>query len=106
VSEALALAERTGERFYEAELHRLHGELVLARGDAAGARSAFSKAEELARTQGAAMLVLRAAVRLGRLSLPPEEAGPDRDSLRAARVAMPAGVRLPDIDEADALLLA
>ncbi len=30
VSEALAFADRTDERFYEAELHRLKGELLLA----------------------------------------------------------------------------
>jgi len=29
LAEALAVMENTGERFYEAELHRLHGELLL-----------------------------------------------------------------------------
>src|SRR5262245_18440531 len=29
VTEASALTARTGERFYEAELHRLHGEFLL-----------------------------------------------------------------------------
>ena len=33
LSEALALAEKNDERFHEAELHRLQGELVLAESD-------------------------------------------------------------------------
>jgi len=32
LTEALAWADKTGERFYEAELYRLKGELLLAQG--------------------------------------------------------------------------
>jgi predicted ATPase len=106
VNEGLALAERTGERFYEAELHRLHGELIVASGgDAVDAQAAFRKAIEVARSQGAAMLVLRAAIRLGRLPSSADETAAGRELLRAARNAVPPGEGLPDTDEADALLL-
>lgn len=106
VNEGLALAERTGERFYEAELHRLRGELIVASGgDAADAQAAFREAIRVARSQGAAMLVLRAAVRLGRLPSSADETAAGRELLRAARNAVPTGEGLPDTDEADALLL-
>ena len=61
VTEALAAAERTGERFYEAELHRLRGELLIAaRRDATGAEMCFRTALETARRQQARMLERRA----------------------------------------------
>ena len=60
VTEALAAAARTGERFYEAELYRLHGEL-------ASAEPSLLKAVEVARGQGARTFELRAALSIGRL---------------------------------------
>ena len=38
LAEALALVDRTGERFYEAELYRLYGELSLRAGETANGR--------------------------------------------------------------------
>jgi predicted ATPase len=60
VTEALAAAALTGERFYEAELYRLQGEL-------ASAESSLLKALEVARGQGARAFELRAALSVGRL---------------------------------------
>ena len=103
VLEAQETVQRTGERFYEAELHRLHGELIVAaRGDAGEAEKAFRRALEVARTQGAATLVLRAAIRLGRLARH-DRSDPTRDLIRAARLGIRTGAR-SDTDEADALL--
>ncbi len=67
-----AESHNTGERYYEAELHRLHGELLLARaaGDAqaiAEVRRCLLMALDLARAQGARSLELRAALSLARL---------------------------------------
>jgi DNA-binding winged helix-turn-helix (wHTH) protein/predicted ATPase len=105
VREALALGRRTGERFYEAELHRLGGELRAAAGeDERAAAADFHDAIDVARGQGAAMLELRAAIRLAQLSRVTDDPGPDRERLRVARMAMPAATVLPDIEEADALL--
>jgi predicted ATPase len=103
--EALALTRRTGERFYESELHRLRGELLLAAGrDRADAGRAFRSALAVAQDQGAALLELRAAIRLARLSADGDGDGAYREILRTARGALPAGQTVPDLAEADALL--
>jgi predicted ATPase len=72
VAEALTLAHRTEEYTYEAELHRLQGELVLsqsASSDApvAAAEVCFRQALDVARGQQAKSLELRAALSLSRL---------------------------------------
>jgi predicted ATPase/DNA-binding winged helix-turn-helix (wHTH) protein len=60
-AEALAAVERSGERFYAAELHRLRGELLLATGhDPAGVTGCFETALEIARHQRAMALERRA----------------------------------------------
>ncbi|MGH7415041.1 MAG: hypothetical protein ACREKJ_12660, partial [Candidatus Rokuibacteriota bacterium] len=76
VSEALALAERTGERFFEAELHRLEGELhrVVGYPAEAGAsvrtpQECFRTALEIARRQGTRELERRAAASLEALGV-------------------------------------
>ncbi|MGH7556252.1 MAG: hypothetical protein ACREMD_00435 [Gemmatimonadota bacterium] len=68
IGEALAVSEASGERWKDAELYRLEGELLLARGGSeAHAEASFRKALEVARLQKARALELRAAVGLGRL---------------------------------------
>ena len=69
LSKALALVEKTGERYYEAELHRLQGELLLqqAASEASHAEACFQQALDIARCQQAKSLELRAAMSLGRL---------------------------------------
>lgn len=69
VEGGLKLVEKTGERFYEAELHRLRGELlfVLSPQEAAHSEREVREAMALAEDQGAAMLQLRAANSLRRL---------------------------------------
>jgi predicted ATPase len=67
--DAFAVVELTRERFYEAELHRLHGTLLLlqAGGDHASAVTCFQRALAVARSQQAKALELRAATSLSRL---------------------------------------
>ncbi|MGT2460346.1 AAA family ATPase (plasmid) [Cupriavidus basilensis] len=75
LAEALAVVERTQERVYEAELHRLKGELTLLQpgceearaGDQDEAEACFLQAIAIARRQGAKSLELRAAMALSRL---------------------------------------
>jgi len=67
VMEALAAAAAIGERWWEAELHRLKGLRLLARGGAEDARAAFHDALRIAREQQAKSLELRAATSLARL---------------------------------------
>ena len=68
VAEALATVERTGERWYEAELHRLQAELRWQQGDAATGEveAGLCRALTLAREQQARALELRAAATLAR----------------------------------------
>jgi predicted ATPase len=67
LTEALAQMEKTGERFWEAEVYRLQGELLLQANATAEAEDCFLKALEVARRQAAKSLELRATVSLGRL---------------------------------------
>jgi TOMM system kinase/cyclase fusion protein len=69
LAEALTLVDTTEERWWEAELHRLEGELLLALSmdNAAQAETCFHQALDIARRQQAKSLELRAAMRLSRL---------------------------------------
>jgi TOMM system kinase/cyclase fusion protein len=69
LTEALALVDTTGERWYEAELHRLQGELLLqgSSENSTEAETCFHKALDIARSQQAKSLELRAATSLARL---------------------------------------
>jgi predicted ATPase len=65
--EAFAFVEESGERYYEAELYRLQGELLLKQGNHVEAEASFHKAIEVARRQQAKSWELRAAISLARL---------------------------------------
>ena len=69
VREALAEVEETAARYYEAELNRLEGELLLASNepDESRAEASFRKAIAIARAQQAKSFELRAATSLARL---------------------------------------
>jgi class 3 adenylate cyclase/predicted ATPase len=77
LEEALTLMEKTGERYYEAELHRQRGELLLRREakshpaqdsrDQHEVEACFQHALDVARQQHAKSLELRAAMSLSRL---------------------------------------
>jgi predicted ATPase len=69
LAEALALVDHTGERYWEAEIYRLKGELLLqqAVSDAPQAEACFQQALAIARRQQAKSWELRAAMSLGRL---------------------------------------
>jgi serine/threonine protein kinase/tetratricopeptide (TPR) repeat protein len=67
VEEALRHTNETGARFFEAELHRLRGELLRLLGENGEALRCFLRARLVARRQQAALLELRATVALARL---------------------------------------
>ena len=89
--------ERTGERFYAAELLRQKGELVLAAGGERGAAArCFATAVHIARHQRALALERRALRSLATLSDGPHEdascpayRGPCHDGLNGARESRP-----------------
>jgi predicted ATPase len=82
LDEAWSFAESTGEAFWKAELQRLRGEAILQAGGQASstpsqeAEGCFHHAREIARSQDAKALELRAAMSLNRLwrSSRPEDA--------------------------------
>jgi predicted ATPase len=66
--DAFSILEQTGERWYEAELHRLHGELLwMAGASEAEVEPLFRRAQTIARQQQAKSLELRATMSLCRL---------------------------------------
>jgi predicted ATPase len=69
LAEALRLVDKTGEHWWEADLHRLQGELLLVRStrQTAEAEACFHQALDIARRQQAKSLELRAAMSLSRL---------------------------------------
>jgi class 3 adenylate cyclase/predicted ATPase len=70
VDDALTTMEATDERFVEAELHRVRGELLMRASppDPAGALAALLRAREVARRQGARAFEIRALTSLWQLS--------------------------------------
>jgi predicted ATPase len=69
LTEALAIADKQANRHYEAEMHRLKGELLLKQdaSKAEEAQNCFERAVEIARRQSAKSLELRAKMSLARL---------------------------------------
>jgi predicted ATPase len=67
--EALTLTDTTGERWYEPEMYRLKGALLLQQnsGNQAEAETCFHHALDIARNQQAKSFELRAATSLARL---------------------------------------
>ncbi|HZW90462.1 MAG TPA: AAA family ATPase [Myxococcaceae bacterium] len=72
LDEALAEVRSTNERWWDAELHRLRGDLRLqGNGGEEDAGAAYSRSLEIARSMGAPSLALRAATSLARLTRRP-----------------------------------
>ena len=69
LAEALTLTDRTSERWYEAEIYRLKGELLLQQSsdNSTEAESCFFHALDIARNQQAKSFELRASTSLARL---------------------------------------
>lgn len=107
VHDALGEVRRTGERFYEAELYRLEGELLLQAGGRDSIRSAeaaFRQAIAVARAQHAKALALRATVGLARLWHPMGKGREGRRQLARMYGGFTEGFDTVDLREARALL--
>ncbi len=105
LDQAIARVERSGERFYEAELFRLKGELLhSSNADAPSIKACLRKAIEVARSQSAKSLELRAGTSLARLL---EKQG-ERDEARAILAEIynwfTEGFDTADLKDAKALL--
>jgi class 3 adenylate cyclase/tetratricopeptide (TPR) repeat protein len=107
LDEGLALAEKYDDRFQEAELHRLKGELHLAEADdQAAAESCFCTAIETARRQQSKAWELRATMSLARLWRRQGRRDEARAALAAVFDTYTEGFTTPDLVDAAALLKA
>jgi DNA-binding winged helix-turn-helix (wHTH) protein/predicted ATPase len=124
VAEALARVEKTGERWYEAELQRLQGQLTLQKFQVPGfkfrvpstqhlapstqaeaeAEACFHKAIEIARRQQAKSLELRATMSLARLWQRQGKKKQARQLLAEIYGWFTEGFETKDLQEAKALL--
>jgi predicted ATPase len=121
LSEALLAVHKTGERFHEAELHRLQGELVLQSGfrrqtsdvftpdlrrqtPDLEAEECFQQALDVARRQQAKSLELRAAMSLSRLWQRQGRQAEARQLLTQVYGWFTEGFDTADLQEAKALL--
>jgi DNA-binding SARP family transcriptional activator/predicted ATPase len=104
LAEALAFVRETGERFYEAEIHRLQGELLLVQGDTGRAEASFQRAVEIACQQGAKSWELRAVVSLSRLWQGQSKMDEAQQVLAETSGWFTEGFDTPDLKEARALL--
>jgi adenylate cyclase len=107
LDDALALAERTGERFFQAELHRLQGALLIQVAGSDGvthAEACFRKAIAVARRQDARSLELRAVMSLSRLYQQQGRPTEARPLLAETYGWFTEGFDTPDLQEAKALV--
>jgi predicted ATPase len=106
LAEALALIDTTEERWWEAELHRLKGELLLALSmdNAAEAEACFHQALDVARRQQAKSLELRAAMSLSWLWQQQDKRDEARALLAPVYGWFTEGFDTADLQEAKALL--
>jgi predicted ATPase len=108
LAEALVHVDNTGERCYEAELHRLKGECLMAQtGRQCKEREAeecFRRALDVARRQQAKSLELRAAISLGRLWQQQGRRAEAHQTLAEIYNWFTEGFETADLQEAKALL--
>ena len=106
IDEAMTRVHTTGERLYEAELHRLKGTLLLARSPhhQAEAETCFRYALEVARCQQAKAWELRAALSLSRLWQQRGKRDAARELLTEVYGWFTEGLDTADLKEARALL--
>ena len=104
LGEALVLVEETDERHWEAELHRLRGDLLLMQGDDAEAEVSLKKAIGVARRQSAKSWELRASTSLARLWQKQGKVDEAGQMLGEIYDWFTEGFDTPDLREARALL--
>jgi tetratricopeptide (TPR) repeat protein len=104
LAEAVALVDKTEERYYEAEIHRLRAEFLLEQGLAHKAETGFGQAIEVARQQGARSLELRTTVSLSHLWKSQGRCQEARRLLAAIYGWFTEGFDTPDLKEAHRLL--
>jgi predicted ATPase len=109
LTEALTRVDTTGERWYESEIYRLKGELLLlaqSPDNQAEAEACFQQAIAIAQNQQAKSLELRAAVSLSRIWQQQGKRQEAHDLLAPVYSWFTEGFDTADLQEAQALLYA
>jgi predicted ATPase len=104
VGDALRIVDRTGERWFAAELNRYKGHLLLRQGSIAAAEELFCEALRIAQTQGAKLWKLRAAMSLARLRRDQGRCSEAGHLLKSAYGCFTEGFATPDLEAARKLL--
>ena len=102
----VARAEETGQRFWDAELHRLRAQILLDKDDGAGeqAEALFRRSLEIARDQEAKSLELRTATSYARLLAKRGQRDEARDLLASVYDGFTEGLGTQDLKAAKGLL--
>jgi len=104
ITEAIGVGETTGERWSDAELHRVAGELALLRSEPLEAEAHLENARSIARAQQARSWELRAAMSLARLWRDQGKRDEARDLLAPVYGWFTEGFDTLDLKEAKSLL--
>jgi predicted ATPase len=104
LDDALQLVEKTGERWYAAELYRQTGQLLVRQRHTDAAEALYRKALGIAGEQEAKLWELRAAVSLARLRRDQGRRAEARDLLAPVYGWFTEGFDTPDLKKAKALL--
>jgi predicted ATPase len=104
LDDALQTVERTGERWFVAELHRHKGQLLLQQGHSEAAEELYRKALGIAVEQEAKLWELRAAASLARLRRDQGRHAEARDLLAPVYGWFTEGFDTADLKEAKALI--
>jgi class 3 adenylate cyclase/predicted ATPase len=104
LDDALQIVEWTGERWLEADLHRLKGQMLLRQGRSEAAEELYYKALDIAREQEAKLWELRAVVSLARLWRGQGRRVEGRDLLAPVYRWFTEGFEIQDLKEAKALV--
>jgi predicted ATPase len=105
LDDALAEPETTECRWYEAEMHRIRGEILLKRdpANAAAAEQSFQAAIAIAQSQKARSFELRAALSLAKLYRAANRDADAHAALAPAVEGFPPTQQFPELTEAQAL---
>jgi predicted ATPase len=104
LDKGLRIVERTGERWFAAELNRHKGQLLQQQGHTEAAEELYCEALRIAQEQEAKLWELRAAVSLARLWRDQGRRAEARDLLAPVYGWFTEGFDTPDLKEAKALL--
>ena len=104
IADALAASAESGARWWDAEIHRLKGMVLLSRRDSEASEACFVHSIKIARRQNARSLELRAATSLARLWRDQGKPRQARELLASVYGWFTEGFDTRDLKEAKALL--